>query len=177
MCLAQEQYLCHKYLRQLTDFLHQKTPDKGGILQYRLLCCVVQYWKVFCRVFLFHKYFYYLDMQNIKNFSGETLVILLLTLTTFLILCPRFSTAFLIPLLGIEGWRFFTVILKQFQLISVFISKKIPYFPISHIYNWPLKLFSKDYGLASHTTHGVCINFICEWRDLEFNVDSDRKFF
>ena len=31
--------------------------------------------------------------------------------------------------------------------------------------------------LASHTTHVVCVNFICEWRDLQFNVVSERQIF
>ena len=31
--------------------------------------------------------------------------------------------------------------------------------------------------LASYTTHVVCINFIREWRDLQFNVDSKRQIF
>ena len=36
---------------------------------------------------------------------------------------------------------------------------------------------NQDYGLASYTTHVECINFICEWRDLQFNVDSERQIF
>ena len=48
---------------------------------------------------------------------------------------------------------------------------------ITYIHNWPLQPFSQDYGLASHTTHVVCINFIHEWRDLQFNVDSERQIF
>ena len=31
--------------------------------------------------------------------------------------------------------------------------------------------------LASHTTHVVCVNFIHEWRHLQFNVDSERQIF
>ena len=46
-----------------------------------------------------------------------------------------------------------------------------------HIHNWPLQSFSQDYGLASHTTHVVCVNFIRERRDLEFNGDSERQIF
>ena len=30
----------------------------------------------------------------------------------------------------------------------------------TYIHNWPLRLFSLDNGLASHTTHVVCVNFI-----------------
>ena len=48
----------------------------------------------------------------------------------------------------------------------------------SYIHNWPLQPFSRDYGLASHqTTHVVCVNFIRERRDLQFNVDSERQIF
>ena len=45
----------------------------------------------------------------------------------------------------------------------------------TYIYNWPLQFFSQDYGLASHTTHVVCVNFIRKWRQLQFVVDSERK--
>ena len=55
------------------------------------------------------------------------------------------------------------------------------YFSISdkhtYIHNWPLQPFSQDYGLASHTTHVVCVNYIRERRDLQFNVDSERQIF
>ena len=37
--------------------------------------------------------------------------------------------------------------------------------------------FSQDCGLASHFTNVVCINFIHEWRDLYFNVDSERQIY
>ena len=43
----------------------------------------------------------------------------------------------------------------------------------TYIYNWPLQLFSQDYGLASHTTYVVCVNFIHEWWNLQFNIDSE----
>ena len=39
----------------------------------------------------------------------------------------------------------------------------------TYVHNWPLQSFSQDYGLGSHTTHIVCVNFIREWRDLQFN--------
>ena len=45
------------------------------------------------------------------------------------------------------------------------------------IHKWPLQPFSQDYGQASHTTYVVCVNFIREWRDLQFNVDSERQIF
>ena len=44
----------------------------------------------------------------------------------------------------------------------------------TYMHNWPLQPFSQDYGLASHTIHIVCINFIHEWRDLLFNVNSEQ---
>ena len=47
----------------------------------------------------------------------------------------------------------------------------------SYIHNWPLQPFSQDYDLASHTTHIVCFNFIREWWDLQFNIDSERQIF
>ena len=31
--------------------------------------------------------------------------------------------------------------------------------------------------LVSHTTYVVCVNFIHEWRDLQFKVDSERQIF
>ena len=47
----------------------------------------------------------------------------------------------------------------------------------TYIHNWPLQPFSQDYGLASHTSHVVCVSFISEWQDLQFNVDSERQIF
>ena len=37
--------------------------------------------------------------------------------------------------------------------------------------------FIQDYGLASDTTHVMYVNFIHEWRDLQFKVDSERQIF
>ena len=50
---------------------------------------------------------------------------------------------------------------------------------ISHTYihNWVLQPFSQDYDLASYITHVVRINFIREWLDVQFNVDSERQIF
>ena len=45
----------------------------------------------------------------------------------------------------------------------------------TYIHNWQLQPFTQDYGLASHTTYIVCVNFIHEWRLLQFNVDSERQ--
>ena len=60
---------------------------------------------------------------------------------------------------------FFLAYEKQFKYIH------------TYIHNWPLQLFGQDYGLASHTTHVVCVNFLREWWDLQFNVDSERQIF
>ena len=46
----------------------------------------------------------------------------------------------------------------------------------TYIHNWPLQSFSQDYGLVSHTAHVVCVNFMHEWRDIQFNVDSESRF-
>ena len=32
-------------------------------------------------------------------------------------------------------------------------------------------------ALASRTTYVVCVNFIREWRDLQFNIDSEGQIF
>ena len=47
----------------------------------------------------------------------------------------------------------------------------------TYIRNWPLQPFSQYYDLGSHTTHVVCVKFIREWWDLQFNVDSKRQIF
>ena len=48
---------------------------------------------------------------------------------------------------------------------------------VSTTYNWSLQPFSQDYDLVSHTTYVVCVNFIHEWWDLQFKVDSERQIF
>ena len=47
----------------------------------------------------------------------------------------------------------------------------------TYVHNWSLKPFSQYYGLASHTTHVLCVNFICEWWDIQFNGYSERQIF
>ena len=51
------------------------------------------------------------------------------------------------------------------------------YSMLRHIHNWSLEHFSQDYDLASDITYGVCVNFIHEWRDLQFKVDFNREVF
>ena len=48
---------------------------------------------------------------------------------------------------------------------------------VRYIHNWPLQPFSQDYWLASYSTHVECVNFKREWRDLQFNVASERQIF
>ena len=59
-----------------------------------------------------------------------------------------------------------------------FISNKATYYLLNYgdfklqhtyIHNWPLQ--------ASHSTHVVCVNFICEQWDLQFNIDPKRQIF
>ena len=47
----------------------------------------------------------------------------------------------------------------------------------TYIHKWSLQPLSQDYCLVSHTTYVVCVNFIPEWRDLQFKVDSERQIF
>ena len=37
--------------------------------------------------------------------------------------------------------------------------------------------FSQDYNLVSHTTYVLCVNFTQYWRDLQFEVNSERQIF
>ena len=45
----------------------------------------------------------------------------------------------------------------------------------TYIHNWLLQPFSQAFGLAFHITHVVCVNFIRDWRNVRFNVDSGRQ--
>ena len=45
------------------------------------------------------------------------------------------------------------------------------------IHNCSLQSFSQDYNLFSHITYAVCLNFIQEWWDLQFKVDSEQQIF
>ena len=47
----------------------------------------------------------------------------------------------------------------------------------AYIHNWSLQPFSQGYDLALNTTYVVCVNFIHEWRDLQFKADSERQSF
>ena len=39
---------------------------------------------------------------------------------------------------------------------------------LTYIHNWPLQPFSQYYDLASYASYIVCVNFVPEWRDLQF---------
>ena len=45
-----------------------------------------------------------------------------------------------------------------------------------YLLNAVLRIFGQDYNLASHTTHVVCVNFIREWPDLQFNSTPNDGF-
>ena len=47
----------------------------------------------------------------------------------------------------------------------------------AYIHSWSIQLFSRDYDIAFHTTYAVCVNFINEWQDVQFKVDSKRQTF
>ena len=46
-----------------------------------------------------------------------------------------------------------------------------------YIRYWSLQLFNQDYDPVYLTNYVVCVNFIHEWRDLQFKVDSERQIF
>ena len=45
-------------------------------------------------------------------------------------------------------------------------------FHVTYIHNCPLQPFSQDYGLATHTAHVVCVNFIREWWSHRYSLTS-----
>ena len=46
--------------------------------------------------------------------------------------------------------------------------------PYINVYKWPLQHFSQNCDLAFRTTYVVSVNFMHNWRDLQFKVDSER---
>ena len=69
-------------------------------------------------------------------------------------------------------YQWFTTMFRDFLCNKVILNIIHTY-----IHNWSLQPFSQDYGLASYTTHVVFVNFMCEWRDLQLYVDSERQNF
>ena len=68
--------------------------------------------------------------------------------------------------------------MRVFLFTKVLFDAKSPFIvivPYTYIHNSPLQPFSQDYGLASHTTYIVCVNFICKWWDLQFNIDFELQ--
>ena len=49
--------------------------------------------------------------------------------------------------------------------------------PHTCMHNSSLQPFAQDYDLASHTTNAMCVNFVHEWGNLQFKVDSERHVF
>ena len=45
----------------------------------------------------------------------------------------------------------------------------------TYLHNWSLQPFSQVYDQASHITYVVCVNFIYEWRNLQFKVDTEQQ--
>ena len=58
-----------------------------------------------------------------------------------------------------------------------FMSRKRIHTYITYINNCPLLCLSQDYGRTSYTIHVVCVNFIHEWCQLQFEVDSECQIF
>ena len=44
------------------------------------------------------------------------------------------------------------------------------------LHNWSLQLFSQNCDQAPHSTYVLCTNFIYDCGDLQFKVDSERRF-
>ena len=53
---------------------------------------------------------------------------------------------------------------------------KMNYRMHTYIHNWPLHPFSQDFGLASHITHVVCVNFIRDRRTYSLTSTPNYKF-
>ena len=73
---------------------------------------------------------------------------------------------------------------KKIEKYNNFFTQKYIFFYLpfkiymdTYIHKRSSQPFSQDYSLASHNTHVVCVNFIYEWRDLQFNVDSEWQIF
>ena len=45
----------------------------------------------------------------------------------------------------------------------------------SYTHNWSLQPFSQEYDLVFYITYVVYVNFIHEWQDLQFKVDSELR--
>ena len=67
------------------------------------------------------------------------------------------------------------VVKRRRFLISYFLTWQLSNIKIvaihTYIHNWSLQHFSHDYKLASYNTYVVCVHFIHEWRDLQFEVE------
>ena len=75
-------------------------------------------------------------------------------------------------------WRRYVLSLKATEdnkYISRSITRSIIW--LLYIQNLSLQAFSQDHDLVSHTIYVVCVNFIHNWWDLQFKVDSERQLF
>ena len=64
------------------------------------------------------------------------------------------------------------IVLRKCKRCSYNNNKYIQTYIIAH-YNPSVRIID----LVSHTTYVVCVNFIHNWRDLQFKVDSERQIF
>ena len=101
------------------------------------------------------KYFFSRSSAAFRNFSFATLVVMINYVLMF------------------SKW-----IIKSFLSLHFYARHQPKFFNLhTYIHNWPLQPFRQDYGLASHTTHVVCVNLIHERRDLQFSVDYEWQIF
>ena len=54
----------------------------------------------------------------------------------------------------------------------LFVQKK---FKFARLCNLSLQHFTYDYNLASYSTYVPCVNFLYEWRDVQFIADSEQQ--
>ena len=91
-----------------------------------------------------------------------------------------FNASMFSSLVGVLGWPVLATSLTSSRpSLNLLCHNSTCVLLIVHTYinNWLLQPCSQDYGLASDTTHVVCVNFRHEWRDLQFKVDSKRQIF
>ena len=82
--------------------------------------------------------------------------------STFILLLRIFLKIMSVAIIRVNGER----ILSTYHIMLY-----------TYIHNWPLQPCSQDYGLASHITHVVGVNFMRKQRELQFNVDSEQQIF
>ena len=63
--------------------------------------------------------------------------------------------------------------LSYTKLYNVILSRTHIHTYITGHYNPSVRIID----LVYHNTYVTCVNFICEWRDLQFKVESERQIF